>query len=169
MTGKLPMALPILQLAEAHVRLVGGCARASASATGSLGGRPVPWVLGHGGGPVIVAESWDLLAAHHRRKRGFTALCQRLNSLLELARSHMKSDAAIVQVWADGENNLDAVLLAKVALQIGSPIELFEQAGLPAAMAAVQKAITAQHVTDYNPLVAALGFVKSLSSAATEY
>ncbi len=157
MAGTSPMSHPILQLAQAHALLVTGCDKAPTSHKGQVGGRPMPWVLGMGD-TVVIAEPWSQLHAVHRRKRGFTALCDRLRALCEMVDQQLKPQELLLQVWAD-DGDLDEALLEKVARQLNRPIELYTAARLPGVLDAVRAAVTPDHAADQNPLIAVLGWL----------
>ena len=135
---------PVLHLAQAPALVVTGCDRAPTASDLQVGGRPAPWVLGlHGRQdagqkndgqknhrPVtVIAEPWSQLQALHRRKRGFSALCGRLQALLEVlggeptlsevtGTGQASARRVRIEIWADGDEDPDRVLLDKVARQL---------------------------------------------------
>lgn len=144
---------PLMTLVDAHHRLVHGCRRTASSPTGKLAGRPVAWVMGLTS-PLVIAESWDQLHAVHRRKRGFSAVCDRLNTVLGSASDWATPDDLRLEVWSDVITP-DASLLEKIGRQVGVPIHIYGPAEVAAALAAVHSATGADLVDDANPLVAA--------------
>ncbi len=153
---------PVMYLAQAHTRFVGGCERVVIAPRLELGGRPVPWVLGLGASCVI-AEPWSHLHRLHRRKRGFTALVGRLRALVEIASAQLASGEPRLEVWCDGEEAPDQLLLEKVGKQLELSIHTISRAELSDALERVRDAVTPEHLDDENPLVAVLAFEKSLS------
>ncbi len=133
-----------------------GCERVATSDTGLVGGRPVPWLLGLPS-PAIVAEPWSRIHALHRKKRGFSAVCARLEALAALV------ETPELQVWMDGEEPPDADLLAKIGRQIGYEIRVFDRAALVRAMADVERVISPQHTIHHNVLVASLALRSALN------
>lgn len=153
--SKSPMADPVLHLAQAHTRFVLGCDRAPTCPKLEIGGRPAPWVLGLGE-VTVICEPWSAVRRLHRRKRGFSAAVSRFRDLLALPTN---TERVRVEVWADGEEDLDPVLLEKMGRQLETPIIPVGLHELPGALAAVRNSITADWVADPNPLVAVLAWM----------
>ena len=153
----------VMHLAQAHALLVSGCDQAPASANPTLGGRPIPWVLGRGPVPVL-CEPWSQVHRLHRKKRGFSACVARLQALRELAVGDSRASAPLprLEIWAD-EGELDTSLIHKLTVKTGLETRLFPAAALNEALEAVRQAVGPEHVGHPNPLVASLAFVKSLS------
>lgn len=151
----------MLSLAQAHTLLVRGCERAPIAPRLELGGRPMPWVLGLGD-PVVIAEPWSKLRALHRRKRGFSHLCDRLEALGKLARAEFPDRAVVAEVWAD-EGEPDPGLLEKVARRLGIPIEVVDSAGIRLALEAVERVVPADLGDHPNPLIAVLSWRRRIA------
>jgi len=190
-TTALPMALPVLQLAEAHTRLVHGCARTATAPSLQLGGRPVPWILGFGAPKkpapedatpedatpedtapdrrprVIIAEPWAGLKAIHRRKNGFSHLNSRFEALAQLANTQFEGATLEFEIWEDSPSEpLDQSLLDKLEPRLPGPLSRFPAARFPEALTAVENALTADMVSDANPLLAVLAWTHAIREPA---
>ena len=116
----LPLLLPSL-LAEMTLRVDFGCARVSvARPWDDLGGAfERPWVIGYE--PNVLAESWAYWHRIHRRKRGFTAVVERLTTLVQHTRP------VAVQVWEDAPG-IDRSLVEKWGLAVGLSVTVVDRA-----------------------------------------
>ena len=148
-----------MRLVEAHALLVHGCKRTACAPRLLIGRRPVPWVLGLE--PTIVAEPWSNLHALHRRKRGFTAACQRLEAVLDVVRSAAPGPVTL-EVWSD-DGTFDAGLLTKIGARLDAPLVAVGPPQIAEALAAVRARLTPAHASHTNPLIAVLSWADSVT------
>ncbi len=151
----------IQSLAQAHAMIVLGCGRAPMARGADMRGRPVPWVLGIGGDVVVIAEPWSRLHRIHRRKRGFSAVCDRLRALCALAASELGSDEPRLEIWGD-ELEPDTTLIAKIEGQLDRRIEVYDGARIKTALNAVRDRITPHEAGSPNTLLGVLAWMHEI-------
>jgi len=152
-----PMAHAMMHLAEAHALIVSGSTRTFTAPKLAKAGRPLPWVLGIGT-PTVIAEPWSHLHKLHRRKRGFRAICDRLQVLIDSVHATSDSSALTLQVWED-EGTIDRPLLEKVGRQVEQPIQVWGPEEIRETLRLVKAGITEDRAQHHNPLLAVLGWL----------
>ena len=107
----------ICWVADAWAQAALGC-EAVAFVTKRNGSKVLPWAVSADG--AFVAERWDTIHKIHRKKRGFTYVCEHLRRVQDTVCALTKNQPATLEVWhLPGDPPLDAKLLLQISEQIG--------------------------------------------------
>ncbi len=118
-------------------------------------GVDVPWV--YGSDPNVLIEPWTHWHALHRKKNGFTAVAQRVRSLIKSS----GPDFAI-EVWEVDNEPLDAELVAKWSRFLERPLTVVLRAELVQYLDALERSAPGEAPRVYNPLLDMLDFGATL-------